>query len=140
VRSCLIDSGPLIALFAVDDHHHARFDAMVKELSVGGLRLITTWPCIVEASYLLEIPQRFEMLNWIELGGVVVYPFEPVHLGGIVRWMRRYREGGKREKDLADASLACHVAKPLLCCSTGSPSVPSEARPADRRCGDGTAL
>jgi uncharacterized protein len=105
VRSCLIDSGPLIALFAVDDHHHARFDGLVKKLSVDGLRLITTWPCIVEASYLLEIPQRFEMLKWIELGGAVVYPFEPAHLGDIVRWMRRYSERGKREMDLADASL-----------------------------------
>jgi len=89
----------------VDDNHHARFDAMVRELSVGGLRLITTWPCIVEASCLLEIPQRFEMLKWIELGGAVVYPFEPVHLSDIVRWMRRYSESGKREMDLADASL-----------------------------------
>ena len=89
----------------VDDHHHARFDALVKELSVGGLRLISTWPCIVEASYLLEIPQRFEMLKWVELGGAVVYPFEPAHLGDIVRWMRRYSERGKREMDLADASL-----------------------------------
>jgi len=105
VRSCLIDSGPLIALFAVDDRAHARFDTIVKELSVGGLRLITTWPCIVEASYLLEIPQRFEMLKWIELGGAVVYPIEPAHLGDIARWMRRYSEGGKREMDLADASL-----------------------------------
>jgi uncharacterized protein len=105
VRSCLIDSGPLIALFAVDDHHHARFDGLVKELSVDGLRLITTWPCIVEASYLLEIPQRFEMLKWIELGGAVVYPFEPALLGDIVRWMRRYSERGRREMDLADASL-----------------------------------
>jgi predicted nucleic acid-binding protein len=105
VRSCLIDSGPLIALFAVDDHHHTRFDAMVRDLSADGLRLITTWPCIVEASYLLEIPQRFEMLKWIELGAAVVYPFEPAHLGDIVRWMRRYSEAGKREMDLADASL-----------------------------------
>jgi uncharacterized protein len=105
VRSCLIDSGPLIALFAVDDRHHARFDALVKEQSVRGLRLLTTWPCIVEASYLLEIPQRFEMLKWVELGGVVVYPLEPSHLGDIVRWMRRYSEPGKREMDLADASL-----------------------------------
>jgi predicted nucleic acid-binding protein len=105
VRSCLIDSGPLIALFAMDDHHHARFDALVKELSVGGLRLIATWPSIVEASYLLEIPQRFEMLKWIELGGAVVYPFDPEHLGDIVRWMRRYSKRGKREMDLADASL-----------------------------------
>jgi uncharacterized protein len=105
VRSCLIDSGPLIALFAVDDRHHARFDALVNEQSLRGLRLLTTWPCIVEASFLLEIPQRYEMLKWVELGGVVVYPFEPAHLGDIVRWMRRYSEAGKREMDLADASL-----------------------------------
>jgi predicted nucleic acid-binding protein len=112
-----------------------------KELSVGGLRLITTWPCIVEASYLLEIPQRFEMLKWIELGGAVVYPIEPAHLGGIARWMRRYSESGKREMDLADASLywlaaetgvteiltvdvadfsaiAYHEARLLLCCNS----------------------
>jgi predicted nucleic acid-binding protein len=105
VRSCLIDSGPLIALFAVDDRHHTRFDTLVKAESVRGLRLLTTWPCIVEASYLLEIPQRFELLKWIELGGAVVYPFEPAHLGDMVRWMRRYSEAGKREMDLADASL-----------------------------------
>lgn len=105
MRSCLIDSGPLIALFAVDDRHHTRFDTLVKEESVRGLRLLTTWPCIVEASYLLEIPQRFEMLKWIELGGAVVYPFEPAHLGDMVRWMRRYSEAGKREMDLAGASL-----------------------------------
>ncbi len=105
MRNCLIDSGPLIALFAIDDDHHARFDALVKELSVGGLRLISTWPCIVEASYLLDIPHRFEMLRWVELGGAVVYPFEAAHLGDFVRWMRRYSETHKREMDLADASL-----------------------------------
>lgn len=77
----------------------------MKELSIKGLRLITTWPCVVEASYLLEMPQRFEMLKWVELGGAAVYPFESVHLGDIVRWMRRYSESGKREMDLADASL-----------------------------------
>jgi uncharacterized protein len=105
VRNCLIDSGPLIALFAIDDDHHARFDTLVKELSVGGLRLISTWPCIVEASYLLDMPHRFEMLRWIELGGAAVYPFEAANLGDFVRWMRRYSEAHKREMDLADASL-----------------------------------
>jgi predicted nucleic acid-binding protein len=105
VRNCLIDSGPLIALFAIDDHHHARFDALVRELSAGGLRLISTWPCIVEASYLLDMPHRFEMLRWVELGGATVYPFEAAHLGHFARWMRRYTETHKREMDLADASL-----------------------------------
>jgi hypothetical protein len=59
----------------------------------------------VEASYLLEIPQRFEMLRWIELGGTLVCPFESHHLGAMIPWMQRYSERGKREMDLADASL-----------------------------------
>lgn len=105
MRSILIDAGPLIALFAVDDKHHQRFDRLISELSGGGLRLLSVWPCVVKASYLLDVPQRFEMLRWIELGGVQVYPFEPFHLGEMIPWMQRYTETNKREMDLADAAL-----------------------------------
>ena len=105
MRSILLDAGPQIALFAVDDKHHAHYDNLIADLSASGLRLLTTWPCVVEASYLLGIPQRYELLRWIELGGVVVYPFSTHHLADIVRWMQHYTEAGKREMDLADASL-----------------------------------
>jgi uncharacterized protein len=105
VRSVLIDSGPLIALFAVDDRHHRRFDTLISSLAPDGLRLLTTWPCIVEASYLLPGPQRYELLRWIELGGALVVPFEPYHLGDMVKWMRQYSKKARREMDLADASL-----------------------------------
>jgi hypothetical protein len=105
VRNVLLDAGPIIAVFAPDDRHHARFDAALGKLAEGGLRLLTTWPCIVEAAYLLEAPQRFEMLRWIELGGTQVYPFEAHHLGDIMGWMQRYTERGKREMDFADATL-----------------------------------
>jgi predicted nucleic acid-binding protein len=104
VRSVLLDAGPQVALFASDDKHHARFDSLVSELAPSGLRLMTTWPCVVEASYLLDPPQRFELLRWIELGGAQVYPIEAHHLGDVVGWMRRYTNR-KREMDLADASL-----------------------------------
>ena len=67
--------------------------------------MLTTWPCIVEASYLLDIPQRYEMLRWVELGGALVYPFETHHLGDMVMWMRQYSKKSRRELDLADASL-----------------------------------
>ena len=105
MRNILIDAGPLIALFAVDDKYHSRFDAFVLAHSGNGLRLITTWPCVVEAAYILDAPQRFEMLRWIELGGAQVYPFEAHHLGDMVGWMRQYTEKAKREMDFADASL-----------------------------------
>jgi predicted nucleic acid-binding protein len=105
VQNVLIDAGPLVALFAVDDRHHARVDAQVAALAETGLRLLSTWPCIVEAAYLLDPPHRYEMLRWIELGGVQIYPFEPHHLGDMIDRMQRYTEPGKREMDLADASL-----------------------------------
>ena len=105
MRSVLVDAGPLIALFAVDDRHHERFDALVSSLAPSGLRLLTTWPCVVEASYLLGVPNRFELLRWLELGGAIVYPFMPSDLGDMIDWMQRYTEREKREMDLADVSL-----------------------------------
>ena len=105
MQSSLIDSGPLIALFAVDDKHHRRFDELVRSLAPSGLRLLTTWPCVVEASYILGTPQRYEMLKWVELDGVTVYPFEAYHLGDMAQWMQQYSKKARREMDLADASL-----------------------------------
>lgn len=105
MRSILLDAGPLIALFSTSDKHHAHYDKLVSEFSASGLRLLTTWPCVVEASYLLGAPQRFELLAWIELGGVIVYPFRTEHLAEITQWMQTYTEVGKREMDFADATL-----------------------------------
>jgi predicted nucleic acid-binding protein len=112
VRSVLLDAGPQVALFASDDRHHKRFDALLAELAPAGLRLMTTWPCVVESAYLLDARQRFELLQWIELGGVQVYPFDAHHLADMVTWMRRYTDR-KREMDFADASLY------WLACETG---------------------
>ena len=105
MQSTLIDAGPLIALFAVDDKHHGHYDQLVTTLSTTGLRLVTTWPCVVEASHLLDTPWRFEMLEWIRLGGVAVYPLDAHHLDTMIPWMRRYTERSKRDMDLADATL-----------------------------------
>jgi hypothetical protein len=58
VRNVLIDAGPLIALFAVDDAHHDRYDRLVTESAVSGLRLVTTWPCVIEASYIDLVSRR----------------------------------------------------------------------------------
>jgi hypothetical protein len=88
VRNVLLDAGPQVALFAPDDRHHVRFDLLVAELSQQGLRLLTTWPYVVKASYLLDPPHRCELLQWIGLGGAQVYPFEPHHLTDIIHWMR----------------------------------------------------
>ena len=89
----------------MDDVHHRKFDDLIHTHAPADLRLLTTWPCIVEATYLLEVPQRYEMLQWIELGGALVYPFDTHHLTDMIKWMKHYSKDTKREMDLADASL-----------------------------------
>lgn len=105
MKTILVDAGPLIALFAADDRHHARYRDLILQSDTRGQRFVTTWPCIVEASYLLATIQRLEMLAFVEAGGVQVFPFEVSHLGAMRAWMRRFSEQGMREMGLADASL-----------------------------------
>lgn len=45
--------------------------------------------------------------------GAEVHPFDASHLDDMLTWMHRYTEPGKREMDLADASLY------WLACETG---------------------
>ena len=60
---------------------------------------------MTEALCLLDAPLRFELLQWIERGGVQLAPFDTSYLGMMLQWMRRYTEKFKRDMDLADASL-----------------------------------
>ena len=105
MRNVLIDAGPLIALFAVDDRHHAHYDCLISDAPAGTLRLVTTWPCVVEAAYLLRAKLRFELLDWIGRSAVQVFPFDTAHLLVMAPWMRRYGASTRREMDFADASL-----------------------------------
>jgi len=113
VRNVLLDAGPLVAVFSPGDRWRARYETLMADAARSGLRLLTTWPCIVEASHLLDPPRNFEMLQWIQLRGADVYPFDASHLDDMLVWMRRYTEPGKREMDMADASLY------WLACETG---------------------
>ena len=47
----LCDAGPMVALVDKRDAHHARCVAALGTLPAGGL--LTTWPCLAEAMYLL---------------------------------------------------------------------------------------
>jgi predicted nucleic acid-binding protein len=47
----LCDTGPLVALFDKGDPHHARCVATLA--SLPDAPLLTTWPCLAEAMYLL---------------------------------------------------------------------------------------
>jgi uncharacterized protein len=104
VQSVLLDAGPMVALFSKGDIHHSKFDDAIRSLSKSGLLLMSTWPCVVEATHLLDAPLNVELLDWIGMGGVAIYNFDLEALQSMTGWMRRYSDS-KRQMDLADASL-----------------------------------
>jgi predicted nucleic acid-binding protein len=104
VRSVLVDTGPLIALFNVRAKLHERFKASVLELSSERIPLVTTWPCVTEATHLLDrLDNRLRLLAWLVDGAALVREFPASELARMGRWMRRYSV--RREMDFADASL-----------------------------------
>ena len=105
MSAALVDAGPLVAAFAANEREGERCRRLFKRASDEYWSLATTWPCIVEASYLLAVPQRYTMLRWVAAGGITVYPFSPDALDDMIGSMRHYTEPPRTEMDLADASL-----------------------------------
>lgn len=67
----LLDTGPLVALFAPDDRNHAR--ARARASALGATPLITCEAVVTEASYLLYRPERrAQMLAWLDAAEVEV--------------------------------------------------------------------
>jgi len=97
----LIDTGPLVALFDKSDRYHRRCK---KTLASVQEPLLTTWPVITEVMYLLSFSLRAQELcfDFIEAGGVEVYPTPASHIQRIHRLIKEYAD---LPMDLADASL-----------------------------------
>jgi len=105
VLAALIDTGPLVAVFGRNDPSATRYRALLKEAHAQAWALATTWPCIVDASYMLPVPERYSMLRWVAAGALQVHSFEVEQLDGLVELMHRYTQRPRTEMDLADASL-----------------------------------
>lgn len=103
--AALVDAGPLVAAFGQHQPHGPHYQALFKLASNQQWSLATTWPCIVEASYLLSPPSRYTLLRWVAAGAISVFPFAQEALEGMVDLMRRYTQAPRTEMDLADASL-----------------------------------
>ena len=100
----LIDAGPLVALLDRRDPYHLRAAAAAAALPAGPLA--TTWPCLVEAMYLLGRaagwPGQDALWAWVAAGQVVVREAGPGEAARMAELMRAYRD---LPMDLADASL-----------------------------------
>lgn len=97
----LIDAGPLVALLHQDDQDHARCVRALRSIRTS---LVTTWPPLTEAMYLLSFsPQAQDaLLDMVDRGGVRVLPIEESDISRIRALMKKYRD---LPMDLADATL-----------------------------------
>lgn len=105
MASALIDASAMVALFGVGEKAAARYQDLIQLAALEGWSLSTTWPCVVEAGYLVPPPNRFALLNWLGNGAVAVFPFQQESLLDFVPLMQRYTDRPRTEMDLADASL-----------------------------------
>lgn len=97
----LVDAGPLIALLHADDAHHQICKATLK-----GMRepMVTVWPAVAEAMYLLSFSPLAQDALWQMLGANVLglLPLDRSDVPRMRELMRKYRT---LPMDLADAAL-----------------------------------
>jgi len=99
----LTDAGPLVALLDEGEASHSRCVAALAQIS---LPLVTTWPALTEAMYLLGVAGgwRSQEALWrlIKRGDLQVLEVSPEARGRMPTLMQKYSD---LPMDLADASL-----------------------------------
>ena len=105
MASALIDASALVAAFGAQQKNAAHYHELFQLAALEHWSLSTTWPCIVEAGYLVTPPQRYTLLHWVARGAVAVFPFQQEVLAEFIPLMQQYTQTPRTEMDLADASL-----------------------------------
>jgi predicted nucleic acid-binding protein len=101
----LVDAGPLVGIFADSDSNHS---LCVEQLHKLRSPLLTCWPVLVEASYLLRHEEHSteRLFNLFKTGGLELLTIDVAELPQIAAVMKKYRN---LEAQLADAALV-HLA------------------------------
>ena len=102
----LIDTGPIVAMLSADDQHHDLCsDALIALMPP----LLTCWPVITEAAWLLRTrPNSLKrMFDSFQDGFFALLALDAEDLAAVAAIMRRYESAGVQ---LADAALA-HLAE-----------------------------
>lgn len=101
MRAVLIDAGPLVALLDRSDNEH---QVAVATLETIRDPLVTVWPAVVEAMYLLDFSWSAQEGLWemLETGAVALLPLEGDDVPRMKQLMEKYRD---LPMDLADAAL-----------------------------------
>lgn len=98
MANVILDTGPLVALFKRNDHHHARAVAWFRS---NTHRLVTTLPVLTEAWHLVSPPAQVKLVEFAARAiGAADLGDDAVER--IARLVARYRDA---PMDFADASL-----------------------------------
>jgi len=106
MRAVLVDTGPLVALLSRSDEHHEEITRALKGIQDP---LVSVWPVIVEAMYLLSNSWQAQKVLWkiLETGMVRLLPLDEADVPGMKKLMDKYKD---IPMDMADAALD-HVAE-----------------------------
>lgn len=101
MRAILVDAGPIVALIDRSDSSHGE---VVKAMRSVRDPLVTVWPVVVEAMYLLAFSWRAQTALWemIETGVVRILPLDLADVPRMKQLMEKYRD---LPMDMADAAL-----------------------------------
>ena len=97
----LVDAGPLVALLDRSDPDHVSCQGILSSITDS---LVTVWPVLAEAMYLLRgyLPAQEALWEMIEAGAVEILPLGIDDIPRMKELMRKYRD---LPMDLADAAL-----------------------------------
>lgn len=97
----IIDTGPIVAIFDKDDNYHQICLGILKGIKEP---LVTTWPVITEAFYLLNFSWQAQDDLWefIQRGGILIEPLDETSHSVCRELMKKYHD---LPIDLADATL-----------------------------------
>lgn len=101
MRAVLVDAGPLVALLDRSDDHHALIGESLKAIREP---LVSVWPAIVEAMYLLSFswPAQKALWEMLETEAVHLLPIDASDVLRMKQLMEKYLD---LPMDLADAAL-----------------------------------
>jgi predicted nucleic acid-binding protein len=101
MKKCLIDAGPLIALFDRDDKYHISIKSFLR--TYDG-HLYTTWPVITEVLHILDfnINAQIDFLKWLKRGALEIKDINIDIISRIIALSEKYSDVSL---DFAYASL-----------------------------------
>ena len=101
MKKCLIDAGPLIALFDRDDKFHISVKDFIKRFKG---RLYTSWPVITEVLHMLDysVNTQIDFLKWVRKGALDIKQITTEDISRIIELSEKYSD---IPMDFADASL-----------------------------------